>query len=61
MNEEKVFDMKAKEINLLNADARFSLASLGEGWYHFNGLQEVKIIDIPEEKVKSYEELTLEV
>ena len=61
MNEEKVFDMKAKEINLLNADARFSLASLGEGWYHFNGLQEVKIIDIPEEKAKSYEELTLEV
>ena len=61
MIDDKTSEIKAKEINLLSADARFSLSSIGENWYHYNGLQEVKIIDVPQEKARKFEELTLEV
>ncbi len=57
----KLLNLKAKEINLLGVDARFSIATIGLNWYHYNELQEVKIIDIPEKREKDFEEMTLEV
>lgn len=54
-------DLKARDINLLSSDSRFSTSTI-EDWYHYNGIEEIKIIDIPEQdEKKEYEELTLEV
>lgn len=61
ISDDKKLELKAKDINLLNFDSRFSLASVGSNWYHYNDLSEVKIIDIPEKSEKEFEEITLEV
>lgn len=54
-------DLKARDINLLSSDSRFSTSTI-EDWYQCNGIEEVKIIDIPnQDNKKEYEELTLEV
>lgn len=54
-------ELKAKDINLLGADSRFSTSAI-ENWYHHSGIAEIKIIDVPKkEDKKEFEELTLEV
>ncbi len=61
ISNDEPLDLKAKDINLLGADSRFSTSTI-ENWYHYNGIQEIKIIDIPiVEDKKEFEELTLEV
>ncbi len=61
ISNDKPLDLKAKDINLLGADSRFSTSAI-ENWYHYSGIEEVKIIDIPvKEDKKDFEELTLEV
>ncbi len=53
--------LKARDINLLGSDSRFSTSTM-ENWYYCSGIEEVKIIDIPKKKEKKeFEELTLEV
>ena len=44
-------DLKARDINLLSSDSRFSTSTI-EDWYHYNGIEEIKIIDIPEQDEK---------
>lgn len=55
--------LTAKEINLMNKEARFSNPISSKEIYHMDGIQEVKIIDAPKDKPlePSFEELTLEV
>ncbi|MGI6608222.1 MAG: DNA topoisomerase IV subunit A [Erysipelotrichaceae bacterium] len=57
----ELLDLQAKDINLLGFDSRFSTSTI-ENWYHYNEIEEIKIIDVPKHKEKkNYEELTLEV
>ena len=59
---EGMMDIRSKDVSLMAKDARFSNPLTTRDWYHINGIQEVRIIDIPEGvSDKSFEELTLEV
>ncbi len=54
--------LKAKDITILSADSRFSASTIANLWYHYEGIEEVKIIDIPEQDDHpNFEELRLEV
>lgn len=55
-------DLKIKDINLLDADSRFSTSAIATPFYRVNGLAQALIVDFPkEEKNVEYENLTLEV
>lgn len=60
---EGALSMMAKDITLMNKDARFSNPVTNMEWYRQLGIQEVKIVDVPAAKPnqRNFEELMLEV
>ncbi|MBQ7223542.1 MAG: DNA topoisomerase IV subunit A [Erysipelotrichaceae bacterium] len=62
ISDEGLVETKAKDIALMNKEARFSNSLTLKNWYHINGIEEARIVDIPQDKpVKSFEEIQLEV
>lgn len=61
IKDNQYLELKGKDIGLLSAAQRFSINTIGENWYHYPGLKEVRIIDIPVQQENKDEQLTLEV
>ncbi len=61
-NTDGPMEFKAKDVSLMNKDARFSNPLTNRDWYRITGIQEVKLVDVPENVStgKSFEEISLE-
>ncbi len=62
INKEGLMNVKAKDISLLGKDSRFSNPLTSREFYRITGIEEVRIVDIPENvpTKKSFEEISLE-
>ena len=62
INKEGLMNVKAKDISLLGKDSRFSNPLTNREFYRITGIEEVRIVDIPENvpTKKSFEEISLE-
>ena len=57
-----LYDMKFKDVGIMNAESRFSASGIKDIWYHYDGIKEIRIVDYPAEKRdEQFEELRLEV
>mgnify|MGYP002870007180 CR=1 FL=1 len=62
MSDEGLLPLKCKDVSLLNKESRFSNPLTNRNWYHVNGIEEARVVDIPaDQPKKSYEEIQLEV
>jgi hypothetical protein len=61
-NKECLLNVKDKDISLLGKDSRFSNPLTNREFYRITGIEEVRIVDIPENvpTKKSFEEISLE-
>lgn len=61
-NTDGLMEVKAKDVSLMNKDARFSNPLTNRDYYRIAGIQEVKLVDVPENVPtrKSFEEISLE-
>lgn len=61
-NTDGLMEVKAKDVSLMNKDARFSNPLTNRDWYRIVGIEEVKLVDVPENVPtrKSFEEISLE-